>query len=441
MARASWVVLGACVVACSSSPAMRAAERGDRAVLRQAIAARAAHGSLTNGEAASLARAVAAHDLETASRDDAIARVRDVLPCARELDGALSSRMTTHDAAGAAAALARLDARRWDFDDARRYADDADPAWRAVGARALVRAVDRRARLAALTDGDPRVRREAARAARDARDVADEQALSEAARLDPEPIVRTEAVRALAALSGARITDALRDLWTGGDEGLREDIATAWSSPSLWDAGGREALRVLVASGHGPGAIEGAAAVLRHADAGPDLASLAIGRLVESIRAGARVTRLQAIAQAPLDRPELLPLLEAVRASAKDDDDEQVRIGALTRLAGRSGPGAADARAAVESLEALAQPGSAVGAQARLALGSDGDRRVQAWLEQDLASSDAFDRLAAATALADLGVAARAAPLLGDDDPSVRDGAACTLLMSDRTEGHRTERH
>ena len=435
MARASWVVLGAWVVACSSSPAIRAAESGDRAVLRQAIAARGARGSLSNGEAASLARAVAAHDLETASPDDAIARVRDVLPCARELDGALSSRMTTHDAAGAAAALARLDARRWDLDDARRYAGDADPGWRAVGARALVRAVDRRARLSALADGNPWVRREAARAASDAQDAADVQPLAEAARLDPEPIVRTEAVRALAALSGAGIADALRDLWTGGDQGLREDIATAWSSPSLWDAGGREALRVVVASGHGPGAIEGAAAVLRHADAGSELASLAIGRLVESIRSGAPVTRLQAIAQAPIDRPALLPLLEAVRASAKDDD-EQVRIGALTRLAGRAGPGAVDAKGAVESLEVLAQPGSAVGAQARFALAGARDRRVQAWLEQDLASADVSDRLAAATALADLGVAARAAPLLGDDDPSVRGRAACTLLMADRTERH-----
>jgi HEAT repeat protein len=423
------------MAACSASPAMRAAQSGDRAALRQAIAARAAQGSLSNGEAASLARAVAAHDLETASRDDAIVRVRDVLACARELDGALSSRMTTHDAAGAAAALARLDARRWDLDDARRYVGDADSAWRAVGARALVREVDRRARLEALVDGNPLVRRQAARAARDARDAADARPLSEAARLDPEPIVRTEAVRALAALSGAGIADALRDLWTGGDEGLREDIAAAWSSPSLWDAGGREALRVLVASGHGSPAIEGAAAVLRRADAGTELVSLAIGRLVAAIRSGAAATRLQAIAQAPLDRPELLPLLEAVRAAAKDDD-EQVRIGALTRLAGRAGPGAVDAKAAVGALELLAQPGSAVGAQARWALGSVGDRRVQAWLEQDLASSDAPDRLAAAAALADLGVAARAAPLLGDDNPSVRGRAACTLLIADRAAGH-----
>jgi hypothetical protein len=426
------------VAACASSPAMRAAESGDHATLCQAIAAREARGSLSNREAASLARSVAAHDLETASPADAVARVDDVLPCARELDGALSTRMAIHDAAGAAAALARLDARGWDLDDARQHAGDADPAWRAVGARALVRAVDRHARLLALVDGSPAVRREAARAAGDARDAADVRPLSEVARLDPEPIVRTQAVRAMAALSGGEVADALRDLWAGGDDGLREDIALALSSPPLWGSAGREALRGLVASGHGPGAIEGAAAVLRHPDAGPELTSLAVGRLVQAVQSGSRVTRLQAIAQASLDRPELL---DAVRTCAHDDDLE-VRIGALTRLAGRARSGAADTRAAADAadattaLEALARPESDFGPQARFALGGalpgTGDRRIQAWLEQDLASASPAERLGAATALANLGVSARAATLLADGDPSVRDRAACTLMMADR---------
>jgi len=428
MTRGWLAVLVAGVAACSASPAMRAAENGDRASLRAMIAARESRGSLSNREAASLARAVAERELKTTSPGDGVARVRDALPCARELDGALSARMATHDAAGAAAALARLDARGWDLDDARRYAGDTEPAWRAVGARALVRGADRRARLVALVDGSPLVRREAVRAMRDAADAADVRPLSETARLDPEPIVRTEAVRAMASLAIApagEVADALRDLWTAGDDGLREDIALAWSTPWLWKAGGREALRILVATGRGPGAVEGAAAALRQPDAGPELASLAVGRLVRSIQAGARVTRLQAIAEAPLDRAELL---DAVRAAAKDSD-VQVRIGALHRLAGRAGP---DARAAVEGLEALAQPGSAVGPQVRFALASAGDRRIQAWLEQDLTSPAPPDRLGAATALADLGVAARAAPQLDDDDPSVRVRAACTLLMANR---------
>ena len=115
--------------------------------------------------------------------------------------------------------------------------------------RGLVRDVDRDARRRALLDADPLVRREAARAAQTARDEADLDALSEAARLDPEPIVRTEAVRAMAGLGGGgaaeAIVERLRDLWRGGDDGVREDIARAWSRSPLWEAGGRPALLVL----------------------------------------------------------------------------------------------------------------------------------------------------------------------------------------------------
>ena len=297
--------------------------------------------------------------------------------------------MRVHDAAGADAALARIAGRGLSLGDARAFADDTDPRWRAVGARALVRPKDRDARLRALVDDDPLVRREAARAARDAADVADLTALAEAARLDPEPIVRTEAVRALAALpptAGGQAADLLRDLWTGGDDGLREDIALAWASPGVWDAGGREALRILVAAGRGPGAIEAAAAVLRHADASLESVQAAIGQLSRAIETGSRATRLQALAQAPLDRGELL---EAVR-KASSDEDLEVRVGALARLAvsgGAPGDRSAQASDAVTALEALAQPGAAVAQRARFALARAGDRRVQAWIEGDLGAA------------------------------------------------------
>ena len=261
--------LAACA-ACATSPAMRAAGHGDLGALRDAIASRESAGTLSNGEAASIAMKVAGRDLLSGPVAEAPDRVLDALPCAHELDDVLADRMRMHDAAGADAALARIAGRGLTLDDARAFAADPDPRWRAVGARALVRPTDREARLRALADESPLVRRQAARAARDAADPADLNTLSEAARLDPQPIVRTEAVRAMAALPstpGGAAADALRDLWTSGDDALREDIALGWASPSIWDAGGREALRVLVASGHGPGVIEGAAAILRKSEA------------------------------------------------------------------------------------------------------------------------------------------------------------------------------
>jgi HEAT repeat protein len=417
------IALGA--AACVASPAQRAISRGDRAALYEAIAVRERDGKLSNGEAASLAKAVAARELRTASGADAVDRVGDARPCAHELDSVLAARMRTHDTAGAQAALARIEGGGLDVDDVRAFAQDQDPPWRAIAARALVRAEDRDARLRALVDPEPLVRREAARAARDARAPADLGALAEAARVDPEPIVRTEAVRAIAALPAApdgSVVAALRDLWTSADEGLREDIALTWSGSGVWGLGGRDALYVVVASEQGLVAVEAAAAVLRRRDADVEVARAALAQFARAIQSGSRATRLHALARAPLDRPVLLALVQ----KAADDEDLEVRVGALARLAESK-----DAKALGE-LESLARPGSPVARRARFALAISHDRRVQLWIEDDLQAKRPELRLAAATELAAMGVAARAAPLLADEDARVRVRAACTMIMAAR---------
>jgi hypothetical protein len=422
------------LVSCRSSPGVQAAAAGDRAALAAVVLEHEKAGDLSERDAAALAFAVADREVRAATGTDAADRVRDVWPCARELDESLAARMHTHDGAGAQAALARVDGGGLEVEGLRDYLSDPDPRWRAVGTRGLVRPEDAAARVRALLDPDPAIRRQAARAARAAADPGELAALAEAARLDPEPIVRTEAVRAIAALlplPGEAAAFALRDVWTSGDEGLREDIALAWASPPAWSAGGRDALRLVVAADHGPSAVEAAAAVLRHKDAG-DVAEAAVAQLLRSVEQGARSTRMQAIAQAPLDRPELL---EAV-AKAAEDADLEIRVAAFARLAKHAAPGAT--ATPVQKLEALAQPDSPVGVRARLALATLGDRRVQAWIERDMASESAHDRLSAAIALADLGVAARAAPLLADPDAAVRLRCACTLLLAARPKGAAT---
>lgn len=419
------------LTACAPSPAMVAVERGDRAALHAHLERREKLGNLGDREAAALAKAVAERELKTASPDEAIDRVDDLRSCAHELDGALAVRMRTHDAAGAQAALVRIESRSIDAREARAFVADGDPHWRAVGARGLIRLEDRDPRRRAMVDPSPIVRREAVRAAHDAADPDDRFVLAEAARLDPEPIVRTEAVRAIAALASGPFdarrstADVLRDLWAAGDDGLREDIAVAWSGAGLWGEGGRDALRTIVAASHGVPAVEAAAAVLRRRDADRELASLATAQLVSAIRSGSRVSRLQALAEAPLDRGELMA---AVR-SASDDGDPSVRISALARLVGAS-----DQRARVE-LEALASPGSPVASRARMASAMAGDRRVQSWIESDLASEAEGERISAAIALAALGVASRAAPLLADPVPRVRSRVSCIILMAARRTG------
>ena len=81
---------------------MRAAERGDRTALHDAIATRETAGTLSSGDAAALAREVAGQDLRSAPPAEAPARVRDVLACAHELDDALAHRMRVHDEIGRA---------------------------------------------------------------------------------------------------------------------------------------------------------------------------------------------------------------------------------------------------------------------------------------------------------------------------------------------------
>ena len=409
---------------CASTPAMHAAERGDRAALASAVFAAERTGELSNREAAGLARAVADREIRTAG-PQAVERVHDVAACGRELDGTLAARGETRDDAGAEAALVRLDGGRLGLGDARSHFGDTNSHWRAVAARALVRDEDHDARVRAMLDPAPGVRRRALRAARDAHDQADLPGLADAARVDPDPMNRSEAVRAIAALPGTAgdgVANLLRDLWAVGDDGLREDVADAWSSSEIWGAGGRQALRVVLASDHGPGAIEAASAVLRRSDADGEMADLAIAQIASSIEQGSLRTRLQALAEAPMDRPVLVGLLR----KTADTDDPNVRVAALARLAvGKDA-------SAIDPLERFSQPGSPVAEPARLALAIAGDRRVQLWIEQDLAAEEPERRLAAATALAAMGVAARAAGLLADADPRVRMRAACTILIAAR---------
>jgi hypothetical protein len=434
--------------ACASSPVVHDAQRGDFTALRADVAPREQAGTLSNREAAEIARAVAKWELTASPKDEQLARVKEVRACAFELDGALADREATHDAAGAEAALERVESGSVGAGSAREHLGDADDAWRAVGARGLVRRDDdAETRARAFLDPSPAVRRAALHAAAIAKDPRDAEHLAEVARLDPDPVVRTDATRALGAIGGTVAFAKLRDLWAAVDEPQREDIAAAYAAEATWAAGGQDELRVLIASEHGAAAIEAAGAILRGSSrevAIGAVASAASALLARTIWSGplhgetsgapsskaSRRDRLHAIAVVP--RAPAAPIMDALRAASKDDD-VTVRVAVLARLA--SSP--PDRAAAVEALEGLAAPRpelapSPTASRARLALAEAGDLRVQAWVEADLVAPDAATRLAAATALAALGRAARAASLLADGDPGVRTRAACAVLLGVR---------
>jgi hypothetical protein len=443
-------VLVATALAACGGAAIDAAQSGDLARLKGLIAERHGRGALGDGEAARLARAVAERELATAKREeDALARLRETRACAGDLGDALADRMKTKDGAGAEAALALLEDKRLSQSDARELTADPDDRWRAVGARALVRDDDRKARQAGIVDPSPRVRRSAVRASAEARDLADVDLLLETARVDPEPLLRNEAVRAASAILRANANgDAagprartlamqLRDLWTAGDDALREEIAVAWALRPVFASGGRDALRTTIAAGRGPGAIAGAGVVLQIRPADEELVSASRALLARTIDEGPHRDRLHAIFASPLEGT----MLEALRKAVKPEEvDLDVRVAALGRLLA-SRP---DHDKALAALEAIAGQGVKGGPplqdprlrphveRARLALAAAGDARVQAWIEEDLGASEPARKLGAASALAALGRAARAAPLLADPDPSVRTRAACTILVATR---------
>ncbi|MBX3260894.1 MAG: hypothetical protein KF782_14505 [Labilithrix sp.] len=439
--------LALALLAACGSPALRAAEQGDAAKLRAEIASKHERGKLSNDEAADLARAVAEREIATA-RDEsvALARLRETRACAAELDDALGARMKTRDGAGAEAALSRLEDGKLGEGAARAWLDDADDRWRAVGARTLHRDEDRARRQAAILDPSPRVRRSAIRAAATARDVTDLDLLFETARVDPELALRNEALRSMSAIlrgqgdkarpRAADLAVKLRDLWTAGDDAIKEDVAVAWGLAPVFENGGREALRVAVSGGKGPGAIAAAGVVTRSASKDAELTTSAGALLARTIADGSRRDRLHALAVARAEGP----VLDAIRKAA-DDDDREVRVAVLGRLLD-SKP---DREAAKKELFAIAGYGvKGFGgkaddaraldhaARARHVLATAGELRIQAWIEADLASSEARRKTSAAAALAALGRPARAAPLLADPDPSVRTRAACTMLTASR---------
>jgi hypothetical protein len=437
-----WSIAIVGLVACGN-PALRAARDGDLARLRSEIAAKHQQGRLSNADAADLARAVASREIAVA-RDDAqaTARVQETRACSTDLDDALDDRMQKHDGAGAEAAMERLEGGGISRGRARAFLDDPDDRWRAVGVRTLVRDDDSKRRREGIVDPSPRVRRAALRASAEGKEPEDLDVLYETARLDPELLLRNEAVRAMSAVvrgdrgrgRAAELVTRLRDLWTGGDDAVREDVAVAWALAPVFESGGREALRVAIAQGQGPGAIAAAGVVTRTQQKDGELVASSYALLARTIAEGSRRDRMHAIATARVEGAAL----GALRKAAQDDDAE-VRVAALARLLDVK----EDHDVSVRALEAIAAYGAKgtgrddarrreLASRARFALANGGDLRVQAWIEEDLAEAAPERRLMAASALAALGRAARAAPLLADGDPSVRTRAACTLLVAAR---------
>jgi hypothetical protein len=420
------------LAACGGSPSLRAAEGGHFDGLAKSVAASADRGELSASGAVDLARATAKGDVERAQGDAGTRSIQALGACARHVEGALERRAGGRDAIAATAALVLLENNldSQTYSRSRERFDSADPLWRAVGARGLIDPRGGDTRRKAMADPDERVRLAALSASLQAADATDIEALLEAAKLDPNPLARTRAIRAAGAIGGERVVLALKDLLTFADEPAKQAICDAWATSASLNDGGLQELSLAIDHEKGPTLVAAAHAIIRTAgtaryDEPTTLA--AIGVLERAIGEGATYDRVFAILIAPLDRPHVLELV----TKAQESEDEVVAIAAMTKRLEATGPGALDAaarKAAIEKLLHFADGTTSVALRAKGALARAKAKEILPMLRRDVLSADARLREEAGIDLASLDDLPHAAIAAVDTDDGVRARVACAIL-------------
>lgn len=441
VARAAIAAVG--LLGCAASPAIRAAEDGNLPELKRAIAEEVRRGELDDGEARRIARAVASAEVESAAGPVGADRIRELLPCAKEIEDALEQRAEATDEVAAVAALGLLEEGLASPEDmgpralsmasgsgSGRAGDTGAAAWRAVRARSLTMPGDAKERRKLMLDGDEGVRVAALRAAVDAADPSDTDALIEAARVDPNQLARTLAIRALGAIGGERVVLALKDIWALADEPRRQVITIAWAAPRAIEAGGRRELLLSAETQKGALAVAAAIALVRAGGAG---SATAIGVLARSIETGTARDRIYAINVSPLHAP---PIRDAV-VKAQADSDEAVALAAMARRIevsgeGRAKPGTPERAAIVAKLLKTAAGDSPLAERARASLARARVREVIPLLERHVGSKSVDARTAAGRSLAGMSELPRAVVLVPDPEPRVRTSMACAILNAPR---------
>lgn len=471
LVRASFLMSGLLAATGCTSTLVRAAGGESTEVFRAILGATPGR-EISPREATRIAIARAGVELREAKGEAGVAVVRALAPCASALAGPLRERAKLRDEVGALAAESLLDAGVADPMEYAANAASEDPAWRAVGARAMTLGDDGAApppcelgwnecsrsgasragraanvRNAALLDGHANVRRAALRAAADAADPRDVPALLDASRRDPDAEARSLAIAALGKTASVEAVLGLADSWPHATEDERVAIVHAWAASlkregrALCGAGVetvgcvafRELWRGVEAAVGKPSlvaALELVASTAGETPAHPLFVSavgIAFNAIERAIDEGPPALRVVAIERAPLNHAVLL---EAVVAAGLSEDSA-VAVAALARLAADDTPvSPAERKAARESLRERAGRDDACAPLAVEALVRMRDASVKPRVFRDASSKDAEDRRAAAAGLARIGATSEALALTTDADATVRAHAICSVLRS-----------
>jgi len=407
--------------ACASSAAVKAAEKGDYAALKQHLADEMKAGSLDGGEARAVAGAVARYEVTKSTGPDVLTRVSELKACASQAKDILEDRSDKDDEGAALAALVLLDGR---LARPSKWSDKASheaPHWRAVGARSLSESSQGDRRRALFADLFVDVRRAAFRAAVDAVDPGDQPPLLEAVRLDPDEEARVTAARGVGLIGGEASVRALKDRWFASSEPVRISIVRAWGQQPSYPVGGRDQLFWVAESEQGGASLVAGTLLLGGAEG-----DAAVGRaaVLRALGDGPAPTRVMALNLANLGD---VAQKEAV-LKASESTEGPVRVAALSRLTELKD----QKQKALDELGAIAAGDSRERNAARSALAKARDRRVVQLLADDTRASEAGVRAWAAGELASMKEFPQAAQVLADDDASVRTRAACAILAMPR---------
>ena len=408
---------------CSRSPIVKTAFTGDLGPLKSQIVAAQAAGTLTASETRQIAQAVAEREIASAKSHEADVRMMNLRPCALPLADALVTRAESGiDDSAATAELLLVETGLLNPDGlTERYASSESPAWRTLAARGAVTEDSLPLRPPFYRDADPGVRRGALRAALKQPNTPELQELIQVARLDPDPLNRSLAARAVGRIGGDDAVVGLVDLWARAEGPERIAIVDGFSARETFSTGGAAELGRVIESGPSLPAVTAAATLVAQGD--PEQRGLALSILKVTIVEGDSKEQKAALRIAPLSDPEIL---EAVVEASKATDSF-VRVAALSRLT------AVDSKrgAALAALQELAAPDDDVAVDARSALAQAKDPSVIPALEKQLQAPAPEQRQRAALDLVQLGQLPLAAAELADSAPSVRLRVACAMLVAD----------
>ncbi|EYF05813.1 hypothetical protein [Chondromyces apiculatus] len=418
---------------CAASASVHAARDNQLAQLQKHLADDVRRGDFDEGDARDVAEALLEGALARATPPAGVDLIRQVRPCARSLRDALLDRAERDDLLAPHAAMILIDNDLASLDDLREHATRKDArrppevadAFRAVHARTLMHEGDGAQRRAFFLDGDEQVRIAAVRAAILTADPRDNLPLLDVARLDPNPAARVLAIRAVSRTGKEPAVRALRDLWERADASTREAIASAWASPVMFRAGGRDRLLWAMSTQPGTPALEAAAALADPTARNDKDAAAALAHLVRAIGAGLPSERIHAMRLAPLASSDV----RAALARARTDKDEVIAVAAQIRSLDLQPPDASRAQVLAQ-LTKVAATSTPLATQARAGLARAKVRAITPLLTRDVPSRDALLRERAGLALVTLGDWPHAAPLLADPDPRVRTVIACAVLSA-----------